>query len=171
MKDLALFPFRTVVWLAWMTAALGVLLYARHIWLLAQHMTGDAPPGLVAMLWWDVLYLLAAGLTLGAATGALLWRAWARRMLRWIAFVLAAYLLARGIMLFVHWQGSVRDNADLIARAPDADSLRIMVAQVTRTVWISLVLQTVMAALLAWLGWRLGTASIRTRFDGASRAG
>jgi hypothetical protein len=161
------FLFRTVVWLTWMLAALGVLLYARHIWWLGQHLGQGSPSAssLWPMLAWDVLYLLAAGLTLAAATGVLMWRAWARPLLRWIAFALAAYALARGITLFAHWQSFRHDSAVLAAQARDADMLHAMVAQTTRRVIITLALRGVLAALLAWLGWQLGAARVQAHFS------
>lgn len=169
----SLFLFRIVVWLTWMLAALGVLLYARHAWLLGHHMARDASQASERwpMLIWDAIYLLVAGLTLSAATGVLMWRAWARPLLRWIAWVLAVYSLATGIMLFAHWQSFRQASADLLAQMPHPEIVRGMLARTTHAVGIGLALKAAAAIMLAWLGWYLGTARMRGRFESVAGRG
>jgi hypothetical protein len=159
-------PLRIVVWLVLLLAAWGILQYVAHAWTVLQLMGrhGLAHGSLWPVLGWDVLYLLVAGLTVMAATGVLMWRVWARSLLRGLAFVLALYSLASAVMLFAHWQSFSHASADLIAQASDPQLAQRMFAQTRRVTLVGLALKVLAALLLGWLGWRLGNPALVQRF-------
>ncbi|KGI76939.1 hypothetical protein [Oleiagrimonas soli] len=173
MNHRSLFLLRIVVWLVLLLTAWGVLQYAMHAWRL-MHLMGQAPAEQASrmrwMLAWDAVYVLAAGLTLSAAAGVLLWRARARPVLRWLAFVLAAYSLASGVHLFAQWQSFQHASVDLLAQSPYPDLARALIDKVNRTTLISLGLKAISVPVLAWLGWRLGATDVVQRFASAKRA-
>lgn len=166
-------PFRIVVWLVLMLAGWGMLQYVVHasavLRLLDRQVAGRG--ALWTMLAWDALYLFVAGATVAASAGVLMWRAWARRLLRGLSFVLAAYSLASAVLMFAQWHSYSLASADLIAHAADPDLARSLFAQARRITMTGLALKLLSVPLMAWLGWRLGTLSLVQRFATASRKG
>ncbi|RAP59709.1 hypothetical protein [Oleiagrimonas sp. MCCC 1A03011] len=174
MSERHLFLLRIVVWLVLLLTAWGVLQYAMHAWRL-MHLIGDAAAAQSSrmgwMLAWDAVYVLVAGLALSASAGVLLWRSWARPLLRWLAFALAAYSLASGVLLFAQWQSFQHSSVDLLAQAQYPELTRALIAKVNRTTLISLALKAIAVPVLAWLGWHLGTVAVVQRFTAVAKRG
>lgn len=167
MNDRSFFLLRMVIWLVLFLAAWGILQYSAHAWavLRLQRVQPVADGRLWGLLAWDGVYMLMAGLVLAAAAGSLMWRPWARRWLRALAFVLAAYSLASAVVLFAQWQGSDPAGTAMIAQHMDPALARALATRDRRILLMGVILKLLAAPLLAWLGWRLGQAGVARRFS------
>lgn len=158
-----------MVWLVLLFSAFGILQYVRSVWRLVPHMQDPATQaaGHGSLAWalaWSLIYLLVACLTLSAATGALLRREWARRLLRVLAVLLALWALLTGINLLLHLNEFLRSSDALAALPGLDDASRALLARVRRSFVVGIALKLIAVPLLAWLAWRLGVPSVRTQF-------
>lgn len=165
--------WRLIVWLVLLLSAFGILQYVRGVWRLLPHLHDSASQaaGHASLAWalawalaWTVVYLLVACLTLTAATGALLRREWARRLLRVLAVLLAVWALFTGVNLLLHWSEFQRSSHALAALPGLDDSSRVLLARVRRSFMVGIALKLIAVPLLAWLAWRLGRPCVRAQF-------
>lgn len=162
------FLMRILAWLIIILAAWGILQYCVHAWSV-MHLQQLQPVDTRTyweLLAWDAIYVLAAGLMIAAAAGCLMWRPWARPMLRALAWMLALYSLASAVVLFAQWQGTDPTGMDLVAQHMDPAVARGIAMRTRRIMLMGIVFKTVAVPLLAWLGWRLGQADVVRRFEG-----
>ncbi|MDA3914887.1 hypothetical protein [Oleiagrimonas sp.] len=166
MSDSRHTPFRILVWVILLLSAWGILQYVTH----ASHVLHalGRPATAHAKLWWmlvwDAIYVLVAGVMLVATTGALMWRRWARGMLRGVCIGLALYSLASGVLLFAQWQSFSLASTDMMAQAVDPRIAHTLYLQARRITMVGLALKLVAVPLLGWVWWQLGTPSLRRRF-------
>lgn len=167
MNERTHFLLRMVLWLVLLLAAWGILQYCKHAWAVWQ--LQRVQPVDSGTLWWllgwDALYLLLAGLIVAAAAGCLMWRSWARPLLRVLAFALAVYSLAGAAVLFAQWQGTDPAGMAMIARHMDPVLARAEAARDRRILLMGTLMKALAAPLLAWLGWKLGRAEVVARFS------
>lgn len=163
--------WRIAVWMLLLLAAFGILEYSRTIWMVWTAM-GEDTQGAGIGAWSLAAYvaaLLVTCLSLSAAAGTLLWREWARRLLRPLTVLLALFFLASGIWRFAQWQSFRHASAALLAQVQDPQAAQVLVDRVRRVMLMGLVLKAVAIPLLAWLAWRLGHADVRTQFRARGR--
>jgi hypothetical protein len=157
--------YRILTWCMLLLAMLGVLEYSVHAWQVWQHFSGvdaAARARLRVMLGWDAAYLVGACLTLSVAAGVLLRREWARRAMRVVALLLAAW----AVWTAWRWSGADHALAQLLAR-PDLDAIsRAQITHQRRALRMAMLLKLASAPLLAWLAWRLGRPAVRAQFRG-----
>lgn len=160
------FLMRILLWLVLILAAWGILQYCVHAWsvLRLQRVQPVGSGALWQLLAWDGLYILLAGLLVLGSAGCLMWRGWARPLLRGLAFALAVYSLASAIVLFAQWQGSDPAGTGLIAQHMDPAMARTIAARTRRILLMAAGMKAVAAPVLAWLGWRLGQDAVVRRF-------
>lgn len=158
--------YRIFTWCLLLLAMLGVLEYSVHAWRVWQHLGGvdaAARSQLHAMLGWDVAYLTGACVTLSVSAGVLLRREWARRAMRVLALLLAAWA---GWTAW-RWSGADHALAELLAR-PDLDAVsRAEIGHQRRALRMAMLLKLVAMPLLGWLAWRLGRPAVRAQFHPA----
>ncbi len=166
MTDRSFFFLRMVLWMVLLLAAWSILQYSVHAWdvVRMQHVQPVSSGALAGLLAWDALYMLLAALTVAAAAGCLMWRPGARRGLRILAFVLAAYALVGAVALIARWQGTDPAGTALVAQAVDPALARLMAEKTRRILLLGAILKLLAAPLLAWLGWRLGQPGTVRRF-------
>lgn len=167
MTERSFFTLRMVLWLVLLLSAWGILQYCTHAWavLKLQHVQPVASGTLWWLLGWDALYLLVAGLIVATAAGCLMWRPWARPLLRAVAFALAVYSLAGAVVLFAQWRGSDPAGMAMIAQHMDPVLARAEAARHRRILLMGAALKALAAPLLAWLGRKLGQAEVVERFS------
>ncbi|HET7266507.1 MAG TPA: hypothetical protein VFJ15_00195 [Oleiagrimonas sp.] len=156
--------WRVVTWLVLLLAIFGVFQYSVHAWRVGAAVAAGAPEAATRALAWDVAYLVVACVTLSAAAGTLLWRGWARPVLRIVAGLLALWLLVTAIMLGVDWVSFSRHSQELMAQPHMGDTVRALRERVRNTYLVAIVLKAVAVPVLAWLAWRLGVPSVRAQF-------
>jgi len=165
-------PWRIVLWLILLLAALGCLQYLHHgqqVWAQMRAMppgNAQAVSALRGMLAWDVGYLLAAFVLIVLSAGGILGQAWSRGPLRVVAVVLAAWSALSGVWLFEQWNAFVQASHDMAAGASpqSAAALRAMLDHARRSYWMGLALKAVSIPLLLWLAWQLGRPAVRAQF-------
>lgn len=160
------FLTRMLMWLVLLLAAWGIVQYAAHMWVVLR-MQGVQPVAtgvLLRALAWDGLYMLLAALSVMAAAGGLMWKSWARTMLRALAVILAVYFLAGAIMLFAQWQGSDPAGTALLARGVSPELAHALAARLRRILLMGALMKALAAPVLAWLFWRLGKADAIARY-------
>ena len=166
MNERSFFLLRMILWLVLLLSAWGILQYCTHAWAVLQ--VQRVQPVDSGTLWWllgwDALYLLVAGVIVMAASGCLMWRPWARPLLRGVVFALAVYSLAGAVLLFAQWWGSDPAGMAMIAQHMDPVLARAVAARHRRILLMGAALKALAAPLLAWLGWRLGQAEVVRRF-------
>ncbi len=159
--------WRIVTWLLLLLAIFGIFQYCTHAWLVVNLLrsgrAADASP-LVATLVWDIVYLIAACITVSVAAGALLRRGWARPALRVVAAVLCGWLLVTAIMLIAHWSSFNNHGNQLLAQAHLGEAGQVLLERVRRRYLVAMVLKIVGVPILAWLAWRLGAPVVREQF-------
>jgi hypothetical protein len=158
-------PWRIVVWLVMLLAAVGFVINGYASVVIAQAMAtlSDAAAAeinpRIAMAW-SVGYALAAFVTMAVALATLRWREGARRAMRPIALLLAAWAAWTAWIAFGQWQqlGVVLGQAGL---PPDL----LAAGTKHRTIlFVGLMAKVVSVPVLAWLAWVLGTVRVRQQF-------
>jgi len=156
--------WRVLTWLVLLLAIFGVLQYAVHAWRVGAAVLAGAPDAATRALAWDVAYLVVACVTLTASAGTLLWRGWARPVLRVVAGLLALWLLVTAILLGMDWMSFNQHSQVLLAQPDMADTVRAVSKRISNTYLVAIVLKAVGVPILAWLAWRLGVPSVRAQF-------
>jgi hypothetical protein len=166
MTERSFFLLRMVIWLVLLLAAWSILQYSVHAWdvVRMQRVQPVSSGALAGLLGWDALYMLLAGLIVAASAGCLMWRPWARRALRVLAFLLAAYSLMGAVALVARWQGTDPAGTALVAQAVDPALARVMAEKTRRILLLVAAMKFLAVPLLAWLGWRLGQPGTVRRF-------
>ena len=164
--------FRPEVWrivtlLLLLLAIFGILQYSGHAWRVVALMhadgQGDHAP-LTEMLAWDIVYLLAACVTVTAAAGTLMLRGWARPVLRVVAAALSVWLLVTAIMLVAHWSSFNNHSAAFLAQTRPGDAGRALIDHGQRTYLVAIILKAIGVPILVWLAWHLGVPAVRSQF-------
>ncbi len=156
--------WRIAVWIVLLLAVFGILQYSMHAWRVAgmlRRVEGDAQGALAGMLAWDIVYLVVACVTVTASAGTLLYRRWARPVLRVLAAGLALWLLVTAVMMALHW-GNL-DGSDA-AFAGLGDAGQALLARMRRSYLVAIILKAIGVGVLAWLAWRLGVPAVRAGF-------
>lgn len=157
--------WRIVTWLLLFLAIFGIFEYSLHAWQLAAHLRagGNAASELRSLLAWDIVYLLAACVTVTVAAGALWGRRWARLALRVLAAALAVWMLVTAIQMGAQWNAIANHSAQLLGQAGGHD-VDVAYAHLRRSYLVAIALKAVAVPILVWLSWRLGSVAVRARF-------
>lgn len=168
MNERSFFLLRMVVWLVLLLAAWAILQYGVHAWavLRMQQLEPTSTAAVVRILAWDAADMLLAVLAVVSAAGCLMWRPWARRWLRVLAFAIAGYAVLSAVMLFAQWQGTDPAGTALVSGAIDPAVARAIATKTRRILLMGVGMKLLAAPVLAWLGWRLGQRATVLRFDG-----
>lgn len=165
-------PWRVVLWLMLLLAALGCLQYVHHAQATWAHLHALAPsdaamaPSLHQALAWDIGYLLVAFALIVLCAGGILHQGWSRVPLQVAAVLLAAWLALSGLWLYEGWQEFMR-SADAMAMADGAQAsvaFQLLIEHARRSYRIGLGLKAVAIPVLLWLAWQLGRPGVRAQF-------
>jgi len=160
-------PWRIVVWLVMLLAAVGfvintygAILAANAIGALSAEAIAAGGPDPRIVLAWSLAYAFAAFAVMALALGTLRWREWGRSAMRVVAGVLAIWAIYTAAVAFHQSQeiAAVLTQAglppELLARGMKARSILM----------VGVVLKAVSVPVLAWLAWVLGSVSVRQQF-------
>lgn len=159
--------WRIVTWLLLLLAAFGILQYSMHAWQVMAFMHSAGTRGHASLthdLAWDIVYLVVACVTVTVAAGTLLYRGWARPVLRVVAAGLSLWLLVTAIILAAHWSSFNNHGAALLAQSQTDDAARVLFEHLRRRYLVAIILKAVGVPVLAWLAWRLGVPAVRAQF-------
>jgi len=160
-------PWRIVVWLVMLLAAVGFVINAYGC-IIAAHAIGAMSAEAIAagapdpriLMAWSLGYTVGAFAVMVLALGTLRWREWGRRSMRIVAGVLAVWAIYTAYVAFHQWQeigvalGQDGVPPELLVRATKARSILM----------VGIVLKAVSVPVLAWLSWVLGSLSVRQQF-------
>jgi len=160
-------PWRIVVWLMMLLAAVGFVIHAfaavvsaGAIGSMSAEAIAAGGPDPRVQLAWALVYATATFVVMAVALGTLRWREWGRRAIRAVALVLIVWFAWTAWVEFRQWQqvGVVLGQAGL---PPDE------LAEWTRRRSILLVgalLKLVSIPILGWLAWAVGSVRVRQQF-------
>jgi len=165
--------WRIVTWLVLLLAAFGILQYSVHAWRVAAALdaarSSTDRASLTGMLAWDIVYLVAACITVTASAGVLFRRPWARPMLRVVAGILALWFLVTAIQMAAHWSSLSNQSAMLLSQSTLNDAAHAFLERVQRRYLVAMILKAIAVPVMAWLAWRLGTPAVRAQFPASIR--
>lgn len=160
-------PWRIVVWLVMLLAAVGFVINTYASVVLANAVGAVSPEAIAAGagdprvgMMWSLAYALAAFVVVVVSLATLRWRDWGRRAMRVIALLLLAWSAYTAWVSFDQWQqlGVVLNQAGLPPQL-------LAMGQKHRTILlVGLVLKVVSVPVLGWLSWVLGSVGVRQQF-------
>lgn len=165
--------WRVVSWLLLLVAAFSVLEYTLYAWHASSALlsgdTGGKHAEVVTALVWHIVSLAAACATVMAATGVVLRREWARRVLRVLAVLLAVWMLVSIVMLGWQWHDFSVHSQKLLQQNDASALSHGVLARMRRDYEIAIAvkvgLEAIAVPVLAWLSWRLGKPAVRQQFS------
>jgi hypothetical protein len=160
-------PWRIVVWLVMLLAAVGFVINAAGILaavsairsISAEAIAAGAPDPRV-FLAWSVGNTLGAFVVMVVALGTLRWREWGRSAMRIAAGVLAVWAIVTAVIAFHQWQVI---GVELAQGGLEPEQL-LRDVKLRSILVVGIVLKAVSVPVLAWLAWTLGRVPVRQQF-------
>lgn len=160
-------PWRIVVWLVMLLAAVGLVIntYASVILakavgaVSAEAIAAGAGDPRVGMMW-SLAYALAAFVVVAVALGTLRWRDWGRRAMRLVALLLLVWSAYTAWGAFDQWR-----QLGVVLTQPGLPAELLATGEKHRTILlVGLLLKAVSVPVLGWLSWALGSVRVRQQF-------
>jgi hypothetical protein len=160
-------PWRIVVWLVMLLAAVGFVINAAGIVAAAGAIRSISAEAIAAgtpdprvFLAWSVGNTLGAFVVMVVALGTLRWREWGRSAMRIAAGVLAVWAIVTAVIAFQQWQAI---GVELGQGGLEPEQL-LRDVKLRSILVVGIVLKAVSVPVLAWLAWTLGRVSVRQQF-------
>lgn len=155
--------WRLGLWVVLLLATFGCMQYLRHVQRVWPYYSGISATdiqhhaALGTMLAWDVAYFVISFAIIVLCAGGILRQPWARRPLRAVLGLQAAWMLVSGVMLWRQWLAwqQLQSSSGVSAEA---------LAQADKGIMLALGFKLLAVPLLLWLAWRLGQPVVRAQF-------
>jgi hypothetical protein len=112
----------------------------------------------------DFVYLAVSFAAIVVCVGTILRQAWAHGPMRIVLLLLAAYAIASGIVMLLHWGDFEKARQTALANPQFADVLLALNEQAKRVYMIALALKAIALPWLLWLAWALGRPTVAEQF-------